>query len=114
MSNKSLRHFETFVARIVFEYPIVGYRAEVQTGKFSCAYSLKTLNTHSQYGRGYGICRFLRIVSVEFFYAASFVSENIPVYHNYRDISKHCSRNVLFAVSIDASNYVAHCLNNSI
>lgn len=108
--DKSLRHFETFVAHIVYEYPVAGYRSDVWTGKFMCAYSLKTLNTHSEYGRGYGISRFLRIVSVEFFLDKHDGKSSIPIYHNYAQISQHCSRNVLSMVAIDASNYILQTL----
>lgn len=110
IQNKSLRHFETFVAHITYEYPLAGYRSDVWTGKFQCAYSLKTLNDHSKYGRGYGIPHYLRIVDVEFFLDKHDGKSSIPIYSNYSQISRHCSRNVLSSVAIDASNYILQTL----
>lgn len=108
--DKSLRHFSRYGCTLCIYLPIAKATIEVSTHPFICAYSLHHLVQFSQYGPKFFPRRFITVVPSFYFI------EDVDPYNytdedrkftcrNHSDICKILMRNVIVALSIDASNY---------
>ena len=109
MYNKSLRSFVRYGCVLEITLPLANYSFEVECHWFICDYSLEYLERYFQYGPAFFPFKFIRVRPC--FYLLGYVDPynyngecRKFTCHNFNDICRILMRNILVALSIDASN----------